>query len=106
MKRKVLYNITIAVDEEVHEEWKEWMIRQHIPDMMSTGCFSEYKMSMILGNEGNDSLNYAIQYVSPSIEKFFQYRDEHSKRLINDQQTRYKDRYASFRTLMEIHDEG
>lgn len=106
MKNKVLLNITIAIDKEVHEDWRAWMVNQHIPDVMSTGCFSEYKMSLILGNDENDSLNYAIQYVSPSMEKFIQYRDEHSKRLMNDQQDRYKDRFASFRTIMEIYDEG
>ena len=105
-QNKVLYNVTVVVDPSIHDEWKQWMIQNHIPDMMATGCFTEYKMSLILGSEAENGLNYAIQYVAPSMDVFLKYRDQYSTSLQKEHQIRYKDRYASFRTVMEIHDEG
>ena len=34
-----IYNVTINVEESVHEEWLDWMKKDHIPDMLNTGKF-------------------------------------------------------------------
>lgn len=40
-----IYNVTINIDESVHDEWFKWMKEKHIPDMLSTGKFSKAQMS-------------------------------------------------------------
>ena len=40
---KIIYNVTVNIDDSVHDEWLEWMQTQHIPDVMSTGYFLEKK---------------------------------------------------------------
>ena len=35
----LLYNVTITVDLDVHDDWVQWMRDTHIPDVMSTGMF-------------------------------------------------------------------
>ena len=106
MLKKVLYNTTVVIDKNIHEEWKQWMIRTHIPKVMATGCFIEYKISLILGNNPDEGVNYAIQYISPSMETFLTYRDRFAKAIQMEHQNRFKDRAASFRTVMEVQNEG
>ena len=57
----IIYNVTVNIDEDVHEEWLDWMQRVHIPDVMNSGMFLEAKISKILAEE-EGGLSYAIQY--------------------------------------------
>mgnify|MGYP002347735554 CR=1 FL=1 len=36
---KLLYNVTIKVESDIHHEWLEWMKTVHIPDVMATNSF-------------------------------------------------------------------
>jgi hypothetical protein len=49
----ILYNVTVSIDPSIHEEWLEWMKAKHIPDVMSTGCFVEARISRVHGEEEN-----------------------------------------------------
>ena len=35
----ILYNVTIKVDHDIHDEWMEWMKQTHIPQVLETGLF-------------------------------------------------------------------
>ncbi|MCH2082260.1 MAG: DUF4286 family protein [Saprospiraceae bacterium] len=98
----ILYNVTLKVDPQIHEEWKQWMCEVHIPDVMSTGLFKEYKMCKLLGLDEADGITYAVQYFSASMEDFEEYQSKHAKRLQTEHMNRYKDRYVAFRTMMEV----
>ena len=40
----ILYNITVNIDHDIHQEWLVWMKDIHIPDVLSTGLFIENKI--------------------------------------------------------------
>ena len=44
----IIYNVTIKVDETIAEDWLAWMVKDHIPEVMATGCFNAYKMVRLL----------------------------------------------------------
>lgn len=103
---KIIYNVTVLIDIEADDEWKSWMIENHIPEVMDTGCFESWKVSRILGADESQGINYAVQYISPSFEKFQEYRDNHASRLQKEHNILFKERYVAFRTLMETISEG
>jgi hypothetical protein len=35
----IVYNVTVKVNTEVHDEWFAWMKETHIPEVMKTGLF-------------------------------------------------------------------
>jgi len=35
----IIYNVTVSVDNEVHEMWLAWMRNTHLPEVMATGYF-------------------------------------------------------------------
>ena len=47
----IIYNLTINIDESVHNDWLEWMKSNHIPDVMRTGMFKENKLLRLLGDD-------------------------------------------------------
>ena len=61
----VLYNITISVDASCVDEWLEYMVTDHIPAVLSTGHFRDYKLCRVEGDE-QGGLTYAVQYLAHS----------------------------------------
>ena len=43
-----IYNITTQVSWGIHEEWLKWQLSEHIPQIMSKGCFKKYQMQKLL----------------------------------------------------------
>ena len=61
----ILYNITVNIDHDIHQEWLFWMKDVHIPDVLSTGLFIENKIAKIHAEE-DGGLSYSIQYLLKS----------------------------------------
>ena len=54
-----IYNVTVTLEESIHDEWVKWMKETHIPDVMRTGYFTENKFCKLLVEEKETT--YAVQ---------------------------------------------
>lgn len=90
----------------MHQEWLHWMKQKHVPDVMNTGCFESYRITRILGDDNEHGITYAMQYVAKDIHAFEAYQTQYARALQQDHADNFKDRYAAFRTLMQIEEEG
>lgn len=97
-----IYNVTINIEESVHDEWLDWMQETHIPDMLATGKFTQAKMCKVLVKEESGGITYAVQYTTASKEVLGQYYEEDAERLRRDGLTRFADKFVAFRTELEI----
>jgi len=98
--------MTVLIDHEVHEGWTSWMINDHIPEIMDTHCFESWKISKVLGADESQGINYAVQFVAPSMQKFEEYSDLHLQRFQEEHTRMYREKYVAFRTLLETIYEG
>lgn len=96
-----IYNVTINIEETVHEEWLHWMRKEHIPDMLATGKFSKALMTKVLVNEEMGGITYSVQYTTNSKETLQQYYNEDADRLRVESQ-RFAGKFVAFRTELEI----
>lgn len=103
---KILYNVTINIDHDVHLEWVEWMKNVHIPDVMATGKFLKYQFQRIMEGENETGMTYAIQYLAPSLDEYNDYAANHAPRLQAEHVQKYNGKFGGFRTLMEVIDMG
>jgi hypothetical protein len=103
---KVLYNVTIKIDLDVHDEWMDWMKKIHIPEVLETNLFESHKFSQILGTDEAKGLTYAIQYVCPTLDDFEKYQNQFAPDLQKQHTEKYKDKFVAFRTMMRIVDES
>jgi hypothetical protein len=101
MNSKVVYNVTVSVDQEIAADWLFWMKTTHIPDVMATGMFLEFRLLKMLSGE-NSGITYAVQYVCESQEKLNQYQTAHAPALQREHVARYGDKATAFRTILEI----
>ena len=100
----IIYNVTVNIDETVHEDWLHCMRTTHIPDVMNTGLFLESRISKINAEE-QGGLTYAIAYLVESMDQLDLYQKEHAPRLQKEHSERYAGRFAAFRTFMELVEE-
>lgn len=98
----IIYNVTVNVEDSIHEDWLEWMKAVHIPDVMQKGIFTGNRMFKVLADEGSGSHTYAIQYICPTMQDYETYRDTFAPALQQEVKNRYKEKFIAFRTLLEV----
>ncbi|GAA4276702.1 DUF4286 family protein [Aquimarina mytili] len=96
-----IYNVTINIEENVHDEWLTWMKDEHIPDMLSTGKFTKALMTKVLVEEEMGGITYSVQYTTNSKETLQQYYDQDANRL-RAEADRFAGKFVAFRTELEI----
>jgi hypothetical protein len=99
---KIFYNVTVIIDDSILEEWKSWMIKTHIPDVMATGAFESYQLTKVITEGSEGGTTFAIQYLSPSKEEYERYQMQHAPKLQQEHQKKYNGQFGAFRTLMEV----
>ncbi len=98
----IVYSVTVNIDEEVHLDWLAWMKNKHIPDVMATQIFKEYRLLKVISrNEGEEGTSYNIQYSCPSMADLHAYQVKHAPALQKEHSDRYEGKFVAFRTLLE-----
>ncbi len=97
----IVYNVTNSVDKQVAEEWISWMRDVHIPEVLKTGMFTQYKILKVLNHEDEHTFSYAVQYFAASMELVEEYLQKHAPHLRAEVQKRYGERVVAYRTLLE-----
>ena len=97
-----VYNITIKIDPEIEPAWVQWQKTEHIPEIMSTGLFNDYKFFRLLDQDERDGITYVLQYFTSSMENYKKYISEFAPGLRDKGLEKWGDRFIAFRTIMEI----
>jgi len=93
------YNVTISVDDSVHEAWVEWMRTEHIPEVLATGMFVDATLHEVLV-EGDSGTTYAAQYRFCDPEDLQLYQQLHAPGLQAKSAARFGQKALAFRTLL------
>ena len=96
----LIYNVTLNIQEEVHDQWLDWMKKEHIPAMLSTGKFTKALMTKVLVQEEMGGISYSLQYFTEK-EKLEKYYEEDVKNL-REQSQPFEGKFVAFRTELEI----
>lgn len=96
-----IYNVTINIEEEIHDRWLQWMKDEHIPEMLTTGKFSAAKMCRVLVEEEMGGITYAVQYTTDSKETLEKYYREDAERL-RAKSSPFAGKFVAFRTELQI----
>ena len=98
-----IYNVTCNISNEMEEEWIQWMIETHIPEVLNTGCFTDCRILKLLTEvEDNSGINYAIQYSYEHPKDFERYSNEFGPGLQAKTKAKYGDRVLAFRTHLAL----
>ncbi|MEX2513966.1 MAG: DUF4286 family protein [Cyclobacteriaceae bacterium] len=97
----ILYNVTINIDEEKEDEFIEWMKSNHIPKVMNTGLFFEFRFFRLLQENNGDGVNYATQFYAQTLEELERYQGRYAEDLRKEFKDKFGSHFVSFRTVLE-----
>jgi len=98
----IIYNVTINIDESVHDQWLSWMMDEHIPAVIDTGKFIKAKMVKVLVVEEMGGSTYSVQYFAENHDKLQAYYKEDAPRLREEGARLFGDKMLAFRTELEL----
>ena len=98
----LIYNVTVKVDWSIHDAWVQWMLNEHMPEMIETGCFTDSKLLRLLEIDEKDGPSYAAQYFANSKSDYNRYIENHSTTVRQKYFDTWGDRFVAFRSLMQI----
>src|SRR5688500_13838460 len=98
----IIYNVTTKVSVLVKDRWVEWMKQEHIPEVMATGMFHDYRFCRLLEQDDSDGPTYTIQYFTDTLENYYTYIQEHAPMLRQKGFDAFGDQFVAFRTVMQV----
>ena len=98
----LIYNVTYQLTWSIDEAWVKWMKEKYIPDVMSKGCFTDYRFAKLLDIDDSDGPTYTIQYSAKNRDEFDRYIKLFAPALRKDVTDTWGDQAIAFRSLMQL----
>ena len=98
----IIYNVTINVDESIHDIWMAWMTEKHIPEMLNTGKFTKALMTQVLVEEDLGGITYSIQFSCPSREILEEYYRNEAEEMRREGFELFGNKFGAFRTELRV----
>lgn len=96
-----IYNVTTNIQEDIHDEWVEWMKTEHIPDMLKTGKFTKALMTRVMVKEEMGGVTYSVQYTTQNKQMLERYYEEDAQEL-RGKTAPFEGKFVAFRTELEV----
>lgn len=97
----IIYNVTVKTEPGIAAEWEQWMKEEHMPELMTTGLFTDYKLCRLLEQDEMEGITYVAQYFCKDIEAYNTYIADHAPLMREKGFKRFGNRFIAFRTVME-----
>lgn len=98
-----IYNVTIKVSTSILSDWLDWMQKEHLNEVISTGMFDRFSFFELLEpkDEDEDARTFVAQYFTDSKQRYDTYITEHAPRLREKGFSRFGSNFIAFRSLMK-----
>lgn len=97
-----IYNVTIKIHESIQNEWLLWLKDEHIPEVLSTGCFNNANIVRLLEVDDSEGPTYAVQYYAESKSDYDRYIEKFAGTMRQKSFEKWGDKFIAFRSLMEV----
>ena len=98
----ILYNVTIKVEQDSADEWAAWMAEEHMPDLLKTGLFTNYRLSRLLEQDETDGITFSAQYACRNIQQYNDYISHYAESMREKVMKKFAGKFVAFRSVMEV----
>ncbi len=98
----IIYNVTIKVSNAIREPWLQWLQKEHIPEVIQTGCFTHANILRLLEIDDSEGPTFAIQYFAESKGLYNKYIENHAPLLRQKSYEKWGDQFIAFRSVMQV----
>ena len=96
-----IYNITIKVNNSIVSDWVKWQEEDHIPEIMATNLFDEYRFFRLLEQDDSEGSTFVVQYWTTSRKRYDQYIQQYAVDLRGKALKKWGGGFLAFRSLLE-----
>ena len=97
-----IYNVTIKVHESIQAEWLQWLKEVHVPEILSTHCFTKATVVRLLEVDDSEGPTYAIQFFAESKAAYNSYIEKYAAMLSKKSFDKWGNQFIAFRSLMQV----
>jgi hypothetical protein len=97
----IVYNLTVKVHVSILEGWLAWQQQEHIPAILATGLFEDYKFYRLLEQDESEGPTFVLQFYTQSPELYQRYILEFDPKLQREAQAKWGETFIAFPTIME-----
>jgi hypothetical protein len=101
----IIYNVTIKVDQRIAGAWLQWLFDEHLPAIMKTGCFSNYKVVRLLEVDDSEGPTYAVQYSAHSKADYNRYVSLYAPLMQQKSFDKWGNGLIAFNSVMQVVEE-
>lgn len=95
-----IYNVTINIEESLHEEWLNWM-EIHIVDVLNTGRFTAAKLTEVLA-ENESGKTFSVQYTANTRKDLDDYYQFDANKMRLEAIKKFGNKMLAFRTELKL----
>jgi hypothetical protein len=97
----ILFSLTVNIDNEIQEEWLEWMKQSFIPNLWLTGFFVEKRFLKLLNEEEGNGTTYSLQLTLENLKVLRDFEENHLHDFRKMLYGKYTGRLVDFYTVLE-----
>lgn len=98
----IIYNVTVKVDDRIADAWLQWLLEEHVPEVMQTNCFSSYRVVRLLEVDDSEGPTYAIQYHADSKASYNRYIEMYAPLMRQKSTDKWGQQFIAFRSVMQV----
>jgi hypothetical protein len=95
-----MFNVTIHIDEDIQEKWLQWMHEKCLEFALLTS--SSYKMLKPIDTEQIGGVTYSFQFIFGKDISLHEYQKKYEAHIGTHMYSLFANKFAEFRTLLEI----
>ena len=98
----ITYNITVKVSAAIASDWVLWQKETHMPEVLSTGCFTHAQMLELLEVDNEEGPTYVVQFFAESKAQYNLYHEKFAAELRQKSFDRWGNQFIAFRSVMKL----
>lgn len=101
-----LYNITIHIEWQQHDDFLQWLHSDILPELLGKKYFSSYKFFELLGTDEKEGKTYSLQLTAESIGAYNRFAEIYREKFFERFAARWGERCYLFPSLLREVDSG
>ena len=98
----ILFSLTVNIDNDIENEWLEWMRQTFIPSLWLTGFFEEKRFLKLLNEESEaNGITYSLQFTLEGIGRMKEFEANHLQDFRKMLYGKYSGKLVDFFTILE-----
>jgi len=98
----IIYNVTVKVEHAIARQWLDWLKEEHIPDIISTGCFTHATILHLLEADDDEGITYAVQYHTTDKTLYDRYVEKFAEEMRKKATGKWGSQFIAFRSVMHV----